>query len=87
VSTDHCTANVIQRDCDNRHRGVTRWLSATVLIMGATLTSAGAAYVSARGALQDVAVHKAAQDEVNKHILSSLERIEANVTAIRNGRE
>jgi hypothetical protein len=87
MSEGHCIATVTQRDCDHRHKGVTRWLSATLVIMAATLSSAGAAYVSARGALQDVAVHKAAQDEVNTRILQSLKRIETDMRIRRNEHE
>lgn len=85
MSTEHCPTPVTQRDCDHRHRGVTRWLSMTVVLAVAVLGSAGTSFVIARGASQDVAVHKAVQAEVNKHILGSLNRIETDVRILRNG--
>lgn len=85
MKDEHCQSNVTQRDCDVRHRGVTRWLNTMVIVMAATLSSAGAAYMSARGAVQGVAVHKASQEEVNKRVLDSLKRIEVDVRILRNG--
>lgn len=85
MNDDHCPTNVTQRACDARHKGVTNWLTTVLIIMVATLSSAGAAYVTARGASQDVAVQTAAQSEVNTRVLDSLKRIESDVRILRNG--
>lgn len=85
MSEGHCISSVTQRDCDQRHRGITRWLGATLIMMAGCLGSAGTGFVVARGASQDVAVHKAVQAEVNARILDSLKRIETEVRILRNG--
>lgn len=85
MKEEHCPTPVTQRSCDSRHKGVTRWLSIVVALVVTVLGSAGASFIVARGAAQDVAVHKAAQVEVNKHILDSLKRIETDVRILRNG--
>ena len=76
---------VSQRNCDLRHRGLTRWLSVQVVVVLAVLGSAGGAFMSARNAVQDGAVQKARQQAVNERVLHSLKRIEIDIRAMRNG--
>lgn len=87
MNDDHCTTNVTRRECDARHRSVTKWLSTQIVLLVTVLSCTGAAYVSARSASQDVAVQKAVQQEVNKSVLDSLKRIEMELRALRTGQE
>jgi hypothetical protein len=80
-----CQSPVTKEVCDYRHRGVNRWLSGNIVILIAVLGSAGGAYISARSAVQGVAVQEASQQAVNERVLDSLKRIEIEIRALRNG--
>lgn len=87
MDDEHCPSPVTQRACNDRHKGINRLLAIVVGLVMAVLGSAGASFIIARQASQDVAVHEAVQAEVNKHILGSLNRIETDVRILRNGHE
>ena len=80
-----CPETVTQTACDARHRGITRWLSTLIILMVVVCGTAGSAFLVARDAAQDTAVQSAAQEEVNKRVLESLDRIETDVRILRNG--
>lgn len=83
--TAHCPTSITLRDCDLRHRGITRWLNTIIGLMVVMFGTTGSAFLVARGAAQDIAVQTAVQEEVNKRVLASLERIERDVRILRNG--
>lgn len=70
-------------NCDARHRGITRWLNTLIGLLVVMFGTSASAFIAARGAVQDIAVQTAAQEEVNARVLASLERIELDVRILR----